>query len=282
MLEAPVGHLAALDACEAVLQRRPSALLVDVDGTISPIVADPLAAIVLPGCRAALASLSSRLDLVGVLSGRAPDQAYAMVALDALEYWGGHGVTHLAQGVLRTAPEAEKFMATIGHLVTVIEGWDLLPGMFIEPKSTSVALHYRATADPPAAREWLYGRLAPLGKPNGLDLLEGRMVFELRPPGLGKGWCIQRVIHERGLGGVVYVGDDLTDMEAFAAIDTWRAAGPDRTAVTVAVDNAEAATRIPLTADFAVEGVHAVEWLLAGLAERFTGLSSEIRTGPRT
>jgi trehalose 6-phosphate phosphatase len=206
--------------------------------------------------------------LVGVLSGRPPEQAHSMVGLDSIEYWGAHGVTHMVHDVVRTAPEAEKFVEPVLHVLRTVEGWDAEEGILLEPKRTSVAIHYRLTADPAHSRDWLYGRLAPLAKTNGLDLLEGRMVFELRPPGLGKGWCIQRIIHERGLAGVVYVGDDQTDGEAFAAVDSWRSAGPGRTGVTVAVENPEAPTRISLSADHTVNGVSAVERLLLGLADR--------------
>jgi trehalose 6-phosphate phosphatase len=209
-----------------------------------------------------------RVYLVGVLSGRPPEQAHSMVGLDSIEYWGAHGVTHLAHDVVHTSAEAEKFVEPVLHVQRTIEGWDAEEGILIEPKRTSVAVHYRLTADPLRTRDWLYGRLAPLAKANGLDLLEGRKVFELRPPGLGKGWRIQRIIHERGLAGVVYVGDDQTDAEAFAAVDAWRAAGPSRSGVTVAVENSEAPTRTPLSADYTLKGVTAVERLLLGLAER--------------
>jgi trehalose 6-phosphate phosphatase len=194
-----------------------------------------------------------------------------MVGLDSIEYWGGHGISHLVHGHVRTAPEAEKFVPAIIHVQKMVEDWDAEGGILVEPKGTSVAIHYRLSTHPQRTREWLYGRLAPLARTNGLDLLEGRMVFELRPPGLGKGWCIQRIIHERGLAGVVYLGDDQTDVEAFSAVDSWRTAGPDRIGVSVAVENPEAPTRIPLSADHTVKGVTAVERLLRRLADKLGG-----------
>lgn len=246
--------------------RKPAALLVDVDGTISPIAADPLAAGVLPGCRLALEKLAEEVYLVGVLSGRHAEQARSMVGLESLEYWGGHGVMHFAQGKLRIVPEAEKHAAAVQRVEEVIRSWDPLPGVLVEPKGTSVAVHYRLTPDPARARELLFARLAPLARTFGLDLLQGRMVFEARPPGLGKGWCIQKIVHERGLAGVVYFGDDQTDAEAFAAIDAWRKAGPDRVGVTVAVKNQEAPSRLPFQADYVVDGVHSVEQALLAIA----------------
>ena len=269
MLEVTIDESIPLETCVAALRKRPSSLLVDVDGTISPIVDDPLSAYVLPGCRDALGILASRLDLVGVVSGRAADRARLMVGLDSIEYWGGHGATHLTKETIQVAPEAQKFIEAAEHVQHAIMDWDLPSGILVEPKGTSVAVHYRQALDPAQARDSLYARLSPLAKSSGLDLLEGRRVFELRPPGMGKGRCIEQVIHERGLSGVVYVGDDQTDVEAFAAVETWRNTGPDRAGVTVAVKNPEATKRLFRSADYLVDGVQGVERLLQGLAQRF-------------
>jgi trehalose 6-phosphate phosphatase len=241
---------------------------VDVDGTISPIAPDPLSAYVLPGCRLALEELSQHVDLVGVLSGRTAQQARQMVGLDGIEYWGGHGVLHLANGTVRMAPEAERFLSAVTDARREIESWDMPPGVLIEPKPTAVAVHYRLASDHGATQTWLSERLAPMARARGLELLPGRMVFEIRPPGLGKGWCIQRIIHERGLQSIVYIGDDQTDGEAFAAIHSWRTAGPNRVGVTVAVENVEVPPHEPLTADFVLSGVRGVERALLSLAVR--------------
>jgi len=94
------------------------------------------------------------------------------------------------------------------------------------------------------------------------------MVVEVRPPGFGKGWCVESIGRDRELVSMVYFGDDRTDAEAFEAIDRWRSAELGRHGVTVAVENAEAPPSVLNRADFTVESVAAVAELLLDLASR--------------
>ncbi|MEA2642691.1 MAG: trehalose 6-phosphate phosphatase, partial [Chloroflexota bacterium] len=91
----------AVAACRNALAHRPAGLITDVDGTISAIVSRPEDAAVLPGAAAALQVLVGRLDYLGVLSGRSPDVARVMVAVDGIDYIGLHGMAHWTpEGVL--------------------------------------------------------------------------------------------------------------------------------------------------------------------------------------
>src|SRR6059036_2515327 len=88
-LASGAGGLAdTVECCLDSLVHRPSALIVDFDGTLSPIVSEPSAATILPECKVALARLVPRLDLLAVISGRAPDEAREKVGLDGIEYFG--------------------------------------------------------------------------------------------------------------------------------------------------------------------------------------------------
>ncbi len=103
--------------------------------------------------------------------------------------------------------------------------------MQVEAKGPSLGIHYRKTENPSDARAWLLATLRPLAIEHHLDVLEGRMVVELRPPQLGKGWCLTNIARERGLHSLVYIGDDRTDAEAFQAIRRWERTGPGVTAL---------------------------------------------------
>ncbi|MBI4213886.1 MAG: trehalose-phosphatase [Chloroflexi bacterium] len=263
--------MAALGACLEALKSAPRALIVDLDGTISPIAPDPESAFVLPGCRDALDVLSEHFDLVGVLTGRRPLEARDLVGLDSVEYWGVHGMVHLSDGVERIAAEALPFVAILDSIRAVVEAHDLWEGMWVEAKGPSLGVHYRKTAKLNDARAWLLTTLRPLAVEHHLEVLEGRMVVELRPPGLGKGWCITSVARDRGLHALVYLGDDRTDAEAFQAMRRWERAGPDRHGVAVAVVSTEVPRDWAAGADHVVDDVSAVERLLQGLAHQVSG-----------
>ena len=74
------------------LSARPSGLVTDLDGTISPIASAPEDAYVLPGCRRALETLRRRLDVVAVVSGRSVDEARRLLDVDSIVYLGNHGL----------------------------------------------------------------------------------------------------------------------------------------------------------------------------------------------
>lgn len=271
MAEAVAGQtdqIGPLVACVESLHARPAALFCDLDGTISPIAPDPASAFVLPGCRDALRSLVERLDLVGCLTGRRPEEARAILGLDSVEYWGVHGVLHLTREGVQTAGEAIPFVEAVARIYQAAKEWLTPEGMLIEDKGSALAFHYRRVAEPDQARTWLLEQLPPLAATSGLDLLEGRLVVELRPPRINKGWCIENVARERSLASLVYFGDDRTDAEAFEAIHLWRTAEPGRYGTTVAVANPEAPPGFFHRADFTLSGVPAVEALLQELATR--------------
>ena len=261
----------ALDACLEALRSRPCAVIVDLDGTISPIAAEPELARVLPGCRAALGRLAAHLDLVGVLSGRRPREARNIVGIDAVDYWGVHGMVRLSGDTECTVIEAMPFLGVLDSVRTAVESRGLWDGMLVEAKGPSLAIHYRNTASPSNARSWLLTVLRPLAIEHRLDILEGRMVLELRPPTLGKGWCLANLVKERGLRSLAYFGDDRTDAEVFQAMKRWERTGPDRHGVAIAVTNPEVPPDWAVDADYSVDGVDAVERLLGGIAAEFAG-----------
>lgn len=259
---------AALKACQAALAHHPSGLVTDFDGTVSPIVLDPAAASILPECRDALASLVEDLDLVGVLSGRMPQDTRERVGLAAVEYVGVHGLVRLGATGPETHPLAAPFEGVVGSVVPDLRRRLGVPGIFVEDKGPALAVHYRQAHDHGRARELVLHELGRLADAHGMALFEGRMVVELRPPlPLGKGWSLLDIAQNRALRSLIYLGDDRTDVEAFDALQDWREEANDRHGVAIGVLSPEMPEALLAVADFLLEDVAAVELLLSRLAK---------------
>jgi trehalose 6-phosphate phosphatase len=261
----------AVQACKDALTHRPAALITDVDGTISPIALDPTAATVMPGCREALAVLTRHLEVVAVLTGRSPEVAVEMVGLSDIEYFGTHGMEEWTPEGNMVHPTAARFVDVINRVTPVVRAELRYPGIIVERKGPTLAVHYRQTLDPAQMRQTILQTLGPIANEAGLAVYEGRMVVELRPPPpLGKGWTVEDIARYRRVASLVYLGDDRTDIEAFEAVRDWREEAPGRYGVTLAVASTEMPPALALVADYVVDGVPAVELLLRELARSYS------------
>jgi trehalose 6-phosphate phosphatase len=208
-----------------------AAILLDVDGTLAPIVARPEDAGVPPETRAELERLADRYALVACVSGRASADAAATVGVEGLVYVGTHG--------LELEPEAERWAAALHEFAAGV-AWPA------EDKGLSVSFHYRGALDEEAARRELEG-VAAAARVAGLRARFGRKVLELLPPiDANKGTAIRRLLSERELRRALYAGDDTTDLDAFMALDGLELA------VRIAVASAEGPPQLRAAADLVV------------------------------
>ncbi|MCG7523522.1 trehalose-phosphatase [Streptomyces sp. OfavH-34-F] len=222
---------AGLRGLEAVLARPEKALVaLDFDGTLADIVPDPEQARAHPGAVEALAALAPRVGAVAVITGRPADVAvryggFAGVAgLDHLVVLGHYGAERwdAATGEVR-APDPHPGIAAVrAGLPAVLDGSGLREEIWTEDKGHALAVHTRRAADPQAAFEALRGPLGELAAAHGLIVEPGRLVLELRPPGMDKGVALTGYVHEIGAASVVYAGDDLGDLAAYAAVERLR------------------------------------------------------------
>ncbi|MFF8727944.1 trehalose-phosphatase [Streptomyces sp. NPDC015171] len=263
---------AGRDGLAAFLARPRTALVgLDFDGTLAPIVADPEQARAHPGAVPALAALAPRIASVAVITGRP-----AEVAVRYGGFAGVPGLAHLtvlghygaerwdaATGTLTAPPPHPGVAAVRAELPGLLERIGTGPGTWIEEKGRAVAVHTRRAADPQAAFEALRAPLADLAARHGLIVEPGRMVLELRPPGMDKGVALLDHARAVGAGCVVYAGDDLGDLPAFAAVGELRAAGiPGLLVCSGSTEVTELAER----ADLVVDGPAGVVELLRTLA----------------
>ncbi|MEN8649369.1 trehalose-phosphatase [Streptomyces sp. 21So2-11] len=243
----------------------------DFDGTLAEIVADPEQARAHPGAVPALAALAPRVASVAVITGRP--------AGVAVRYGGFAGVPGLEHLVVLGHYGAERWDAVSGtvhapaphpgvraaraELPGFLDGIGAWRGSWIEEKGQAVAVHTRRAADPQAAFEALRGPLAELAARHGLIVEPGRLVLELRPPGVDKGVALGEYVHEVDASCVLYAGDDLGDLAAFAAVEKLRAEGTPGLLVCSGTEVPELAER----ADLVLPGPAAVVALLGAVAE---------------
>lgn len=245
----PIDILAAFERLRPVLQAAPLGLFCDVDGTLSPITPTPEEAIVPAATVAALERLGGRAALVAAVSGRPVREVRERLPLATLVIVGNHGFERWTRGETEIPADVRPYLESIDRLLAqVSDGLDL-PGVRIENKGPTATLHYRACADPDAARDRLLQRLAELNVGADFEVTGGRRVIEIRP-GLpyNKGTAVRDLIEERGLAGAIYIGDDWTDVHAFKTLRAWREGGGGR-AFTVAVASDEADPDIAAAAD---------------------------------
>ncbi|HUF06331.1 MAG TPA: trehalose-phosphatase [Candidatus Binatia bacterium] len=220
----------ALALAREALSAVPAGLLADFDGTLSPIVSDPMRSRLVDGAHAALAALAERLAVVAIVTGRAPLDARRMAGVPGVFIAGNHGTEWLEPGsdAPIVAPEAAGMRAAIEDAIARLPR---LEGIAVEDKGSSASVHFRNAPDPDAALAAIEHALRGIEE-HGLRIGHGRMVVELRPVGLGdKGTAARGIVERFGLRGVVVLGDDITDLDMFRAVSDLRRAGSVRAAI---------------------------------------------------
>ena len=254
----------ALDVARVCAARARDGLIAifDLDGTLAAIAPTPARARVPESVRRALHRLARRPDtVVGVVSGRPLVQVQRLVGGRGLWLAGLHGAVRRQPGapIERHWPEEIRRTGVrlARELATALRE---LSGVIVEPKGPVVAVHTRMAS--PAARRRVLEVVRRV-EPRGWVLLEGRRVTELRPRGLPtKGDAVRWIAASRPTARILYVGDDVTDEDAFRALR--------HTDFAVVVDpvhaRAESRFRRPTRAGFRLDSPEAVHDLLAVLA----------------
>lgn len=216
----------------------------DFDGTLSPIVLEPMGARIEPIARRALRRLASlaerrpdRLSVV-VLSGRLAADVAGRVRAGGLRYLGNHGIEGgalarraRAEG-LAVAAEAslERWTEPSRAIAAAVtEALGAPDWLYVEEKGPTVAFHFRQAPDPDAAEIAVLAAIAAaevrLGG-TGLATVGGRRIVELRPAAAGgKGAAMERLLEAEHPSAVLVLGDDVSDAEAFRVVREARAAG---------------------------------------------------------
>lgn len=221
-----------------------AAVLLDVDGTLAPIVDRPEDARVPEEVRVELARLVGRYALVACVSGRPGAEVERMLEVAGVVVVGEHG--------LELEPEAAAWAGRIAEFARGVD-WPA------ERKPLSVSFHFRRADDEAAARAYLT-RVAAAAEVEGFAPRWGRMVLEIRPPlEAHKGTAVRALVDRAGVRRALYAGDDRTDVDAFGGLDGLELG------VRVAVMSAEAPAELLAAADLVVDGSAGVLELLRAL-----------------
>jgi trehalose 6-phosphate phosphatase len=233
-------------------------VVVDFDGTLSPIVDDPAAARPAPGAADALAALAGRLGLMAVMSGRPVDFLLPHLP-PGLTVSGLYGLEVVRDGARTDHPDAAPWRAVVAAAARDAETGGP-EGMDVEPKGLSLTVHYRRRPDLAAAvRAWAEVEAAR----TGLTVREAKMSVELHPPlPADKGTALEALA--TGLTAVCYAGDDRGDLPAYDALDRLAARGVHT--LRVAVTSPEAPAPLLARADLTLDGPPALVDFLRRLA----------------
>ena len=211
----------------------------DYDGTLAQIVEDPAQARPVRESLVALRALATLPNThVAVISGRSLSDLAALSGLDGpVLLVGSHG-SEFDQDFVRTlAPEQTALrQRVLDELERIARR---APGFRVEAKPASVAFHFRSVSDTEAAAA-LTELLDGAARWEGVHVKRGKKVVELAVVHTSKGDAIDTLRHRVGAAAVLYLGDDVTDEDAFARLhgpDVSVKAGPGETAAAHRVDD---------------------------------------------
>ena len=244
-------------------------VLLDIDGVLAPIVRHADDAHVPEPTRAPLIAVARRYGLVACVSGRQAATARRIVSLGSITYVGNHGAELLRGGAtdVELDPEVAKWAPRVREFAEA--AWsDRLRRLRVraEDKDVIRAFHWRGAPDEDAAEAEVRA-IAERAEAAGLVTHWGRKVLEIRPPvALDKGRGVRRLVEESTVDVAAYVGDDTTDLDAFAALRGLVDEGRLRCALCVGVRSDETPGALEEQADLLVDGPIGVRALLHALA----------------
>lgn len=265
----------AVERTMGVLSHRPSALLFDFDGTLSRLVDDPADAAIEQRSEAALRDLTGLVDVVGIVTGRAASDVQTKLDTRDLVVVGNHGLEWVVRGehqAHEAGVEAEAAVsAALDEIRERIEHDRLAEGVIFENKRLSASIHYRMAPNQKQVGSVLVPLARRVAASHGLRLTEGKLIVELRPTAeVSKGSAMHQLQRDFGLASIVFLGDDLTDVDGFLELKNLRDAGTCET-LAVGVIGTDSHPKVGETADTALTEVGGVSEYLEQLVVALRG-----------
>lgn len=247
----------------------------DFDGVLSPIVPDPATAVIHPDGPRTLVELAAQVRGVAVITGRPARQAVELGRLDEvadrisgqgneLHVLGQYGNERWSSATREVvSPPAPEGLAGFVHELPELLRTAGTLDAFVEEKGLAVAVHTRRLSQPQPAFDRLLPVLREAAARHGLGVEPGRLVVEVRAPGMHKGQALHTIFEELDARGVMFAGDDLGDVEAFKAVAELRDQGAP--ALLVCSGSEEQRALVELS-DVVVDGPDGVLMLLRQFA----------------
>jgi trehalose 6-phosphate phosphatase len=250
------------DLVDSAVRAARRGVLLDFDGTIAAIVPTPSQARPLPGMGRLLASLTSKMTTVAIISSR-PVSFLRSVLGDITPQpvlIGLSGIERYEAGRVHVADEAQRWTAAVREALRMAP--DLLPdGADIEDKGLSLTVHYRAHPELGPQVEQV---TAAVARQTGLRTHPGRMAVELSMPiAVDKGTAVRQMAES--LEWILFAGDDSGDLAGFTALHDLEAADPAVRTFAVAVLSPESPPTLATSADVTVAGPVGLRELLLRL-----------------
>jgi trehalose 6-phosphate phosphatase len=218
--------------------------------------------------RRPLIEVAKRFGIVACVSGRRASDARRIVSLGSIAYLGSHGSEILRAGTI--APVLDRELQAWTRRVQAFANDHFDEGLRrlrvrLEDKEAIAALHWRGVPDEEEAQAAI-ADVARAAEDAGFVTQWGRKVLEIRPPvRIDKGAGIVRLLRDEDLAAAIYVGDDLTDVDAFHGLEELKAGGRIGHIVKVGVRSDEGPPELPAEADIMVDGTAGVRELLQKL-----------------
>jgi trehalose 6-phosphate phosphatase len=255
------------------LKERPLGLAFDIDGTLSPIAPTPDEARLHPDARPLLEQ-ARKYAHVAIITGRSVESGAAMVNVEGLTYIGSHGM-EWCDGLptshpVQVEPEALAYIQAGKDLLNLVEQHlSDVPGILVERKRVGGSIHYRLSPDPQEAERRIRSLLDEPARRTGMRLGPGKYIVEVRPPiEANKGRALRRFAERLQLRGVLFAGDDRTDLDAVRELAHMRSEGV--VTLAVAVQHTDTPPTLLEEADSVVQGVDGVMDLLREILMNIT------------
>lgn len=257
---------------DCVLSQRPLGLVFDIDGTLSPIAPTPDTARLHPEAAPLLEQARDRAGVhVAILTGRAVEVGATLVNVPGLTYIGTHGLewseglptptsVQLAPGVSAYIEPGAQLLDFATHELAGV------PGILIERKRVGGTIHYRLAPQPEQARARILAQLQEPARRLNMRLSEGKRMVEIQPPLLiNKGEALREFARRFALRGVLFAGDDRTDLDALNALAVLRTNG--LATLGIAVKHPDTPPELLQQADVVVEEVEGMVRLLREIVQ---------------
>ncbi|MFH0924600.1 MAG: trehalose-phosphatase [bacterium] len=226
-----------LENIQTILKDKNIFLFLDYDGTLTPIVDNPKQAALAQETSDLLNQLSKKSGLIlAIISGRALEDIKKKVGIEGIIYAGNHGLEAEGPGIIFKSLVSRRAKAIIKHIKdNLTQKFSIIKGILVEDKKLTLSIHYRLIekGKRPLLKKLLVNILQPYYNKNKIIIKKGKMVIEIRPSvEWDKGkivlWLLerQRIIFNNKIRTPpvtnevlpIYIGDDLTDEDAFKTI----------------------------------------------------------------
>ena len=257
-----------LDILQAVIAVPRLGIISDFDGTLSEFADAATEATIVDEGAHSLDLLAKKVALVALVSGRGVADLRRRFERPWLRYYGNHGLDRWYNDQVQIVPAVQEWMTPLQKMLTEFTPPDV-PGVFVENKGATATVHYRRAPDPETMRTRLLEVLQPLCTQHGFVLSEGRYIWEIKPPvSLSKATAVEALIEDNQLDGVIFLGDDVTDLSAMAYLQTLRTEEKVKAASVGVIYHDSEPAGMRQVCDMTANGPHDVARLLLWVAEQ--------------